>query len=109
MPVHNICFYKRGLCSLSKRKGSLQFVLSGGNADAYSPPLPGLPIVEIVGDGRILVENHKGIVDYSDSMICIRVKFGGLRIIGECLSLSYMSRSQLIITGCIDSVSIERG
>ena len=108
IPVHNIYFYKRGLYSLRKRKGSMRFVLPGSDADAYAPPLPGLPIVEIVGDRRVLVENHNGVIDYSDSIICVRVKFGRLLIIGERLSLSYMSKSQLIITGYINSVAIER-
>ncbi len=94
---------------MRKIRGSMRFNLPGSESDAYAPPLPGLPIVEMVGDRRLLVENHKGVIDYSDGTICVRVKFGKLRISGECLSLAYMSKWQLIITGYIHAVAIERG
>ncbi len=78
-------------------------------ADLQGEAFPGQPLVEIYCDKRILIENHRGVVGYSDSEICVRVKFGLLRICGGCLELAKMSHQQLIITGRIDAVYFVRG
>ena len=72
-------------------------------------PLPGLPIVEIAGDGRVLIENHQGIREYEGDRICVAVKYGLLRIEGSCLELAMMSGNQLVIIGKIDRIMLERG
>ena len=56
----------------------------------------------------LLIENHNGVTGYSDTDIYVRVKYGELRVSGDCLSLSYMSKCQLVITGCIHSIHIGR-
>lgn len=33
-------------------------------ADLQDEPLPGLPLVEIAGDCRVLVERHMGVTEY---------------------------------------------
>jgi sporulation protein YqfC len=91
-----------------KRRMVGNLLLSKNGADVYAPPLPGLPIIEMVGDRRLLIENHNGVTGYSDTDIYVRVKYGELRVSGDCLSLSYMSKCQLVITGCIHSIHIGR-
>ena len=78
-------------------------------ADLQGEAFPGQPLVEIYCDRRLLIENHRGVVGYSDIEICVRVKFGLLRICGTCLELAQMSRQQLVITGKIEGVHIMRG
>ena len=75
----------------------------------YAPPLPGIPVLELMGNSRVLVENHKGVIAYGDTEICVRVNGGMLTIRGCDLSLGYMSRCQLTITGCIDEIAVMRG
>ena len=75
---------------------------------SYAEPLPGIPIMELAADKRMVIENHDGVVEYSDTRICVSIRNGVYRISGAHLSLSYMSRFQLIITGRIDMISIER-
>lgn len=77
--------------------------------DLQGEAFPGQPLVEIYCDRRLLIENHRGVVGYSDSEICVRVKYGLLRICGSCLELSKMSRQQLIITGKLQDIHIVRG
>jgi len=80
-----------------------------GMFDMAAQPMPGVPIVEMAGNKRLLIENHQGVMEYGKSRISILVKFGKIHVTGTDLEISYMSRQQLIITGCIDAVSIERG
>lgn len=72
-------------------------------------PLPGMPIIEIAGDNRVLIENHTSISEYGENRIRVQVKFGQVMIEGSSLVLSKMTKEQLAISGCIDSVHLLRG
>lgn len=76
--------------------------------DVGSQPMPGLPLVELAGDSRVLVENHRGVLEYSEERIGVRVGFGCILIQGEGLRLGKMTRQSLVIHGQIHSVSLER-
>lgn len=77
---------------------------------AVNPELfPIVPIVELAGSHRVLVENHLGVTQYSTEMIGIKMKYGGIRICGCGLTLEHMTRVKLIITGRIDSICLLRG
>lgn len=77
--------------------------------DLSAPAIPGLPIVEMAGNRRVLIENHQGVVEYEKTRIIVSVKFGKIIVTGSDLELCHMSRHQLVIAGCIDAVSVERG
>lgn len=70
--------------------------------------LPSVPIVELAGDQRVLIENHRGVIEYGNMRICVKTKYGTLCICGSKLELSKMTKEQLVITGMIDSVAIQR-
>lgn len=76
--------------------------------DLTGEPIPGQPVLELAGDGRILMENHQGIIQYSCDKICVKVKFGHVAVCGRNLELAKMTREQLVITGNIDAVTIHR-
>lgn len=80
-----------------------------GKLDLSSQPLPGVPIIEIGGDRRVLIENHRGVTEYGKERICIQVKYGKVIVSGVNLELGFMSKQQLIVCGRIDSVTLERG
>lgn len=71
--------------------------------------LPGLPLLELAGDSRILIENHCGISAYGRECIHIRVRYGRACICGAGLELACMTKNQLVITGRIDSITVLRG
>ena len=75
----------------------------------HGESLPGLPLVEVVGKCRVLIENHLGVICYGNCDIKISVRYGTICIQGFGLQLVNMTHQQLIITGQIDSVSIKRG
>ena len=78
-------------------------------ADLPGESLPLQPIVEICGNTRVLIENHRGVTEYADERIGVRVRFGTVCILGEGLKLCRMSGCQLVITGRIHSVQLFGG
>ena len=79
------------------------------NADLLSETRPGLPLVEIAGDKRLLIENHCGVTVYGCKEIRVNVSYGMVCVQGSCLELVRMTDQQLVITGCLDSVTLLRG
>ena len=77
-------------------------------ADLYGEALPGVPLVELAGDNRVLIECHRGVREYSPGRISVRVNYGEVRITGRGLTLAVMSRQCLVISGAIDCVEICR-
>lgn len=71
-------------------------------------PVPGLPLVEIAGQGRVLIENHLGVCCYGRELIRIRVSYGQIAVTGCRLELARMSRETVVITGRIDSITLHR-
>jgi len=76
--------------------------------DLQDEPFPGLPLIEIVGTDRLLLEHHMGVIKYDDNEICVRVKYGVVYVMGFHLVISKMSRDQLIISGVIAGIKLER-
>lgn len=66
------------------------------------------PLIEIASDQRVLIEHHLGISLYGTDQICVKVKFGSICVEGKGLLLTRMTKEQLIITGQIACVRLER-
>jgi len=79
------------------------------SSDLTDTPLPGLSIAEIVDDKRVLIENHRGVIHYSEENICVRTRFGQIWVEGLGLELVKMSKQQLVIVGTITCVKLMRG
>ena len=88
------------------KNGFLERAILG--ADLPGEAVPGQPLVEIMGEHRVLIENHKGLIGYGCTEICVKVKFGHLRICGDDLSLTRMTKEQLVISGKIENVCLCR-
>ena len=78
------------------------------SADLSTETMPGVPIVEIAGDSRVLIERHNGMTEYSRERICVKVRYGCVCVCGCGLELQRMSRDQLVIRGKIESISLHR-
>jgi sporulation protein YqfC len=78
-------------------------------ADLPDEPLPGLPLIEVAGDRRVLIEHHCGVMEYSTQEIRVKVKYGHICVEGSCLTLTHMTKGQLIISGRIHSIHLIRG
>ena len=75
-------------------------------ADAFELPadtVAGVPKVTITGGNRVLVENHRGILEYGREFIAVNGGKVKLCINGDSLELLAMSRGELLIKGTIYS------
>lgn len=80
-----------------------------GAVDLPDEPLPGLPILELAGDRRVLIEGHCGVMAYTSSYICVKVRYGQIAVEGCGMQLSHMSKEKLIIIGSIHAVKLIKG
>lgn len=70
---------------------------------------PGVPLVEIAGNSRVLIENHMGILEYGYENIIVKLNYGTLCVCGANLTMAQMTKHQLVILGSIHSLSITKG
>lgn len=63
-----------------------------------------LPRITIIGNVQLTVENHRGVILYTDSHIRVAVTRGELVISGEQLSLRSILNDQIIVDGTISNV-----
>ena len=68
-----------------------------------------LPLVEICGDRRVLIEHHTGVTEYGPERICVQAHKGQITVLGQGMKLCRMSDRQLIISGRIQGVALSRG
>lgn len=68
-----------------------------------------LPLISMVGQEELVIENYKSILEYTDSILLIRTKQGLLKIEGSCLYLSYYTKEELKLTGRITAVRFLKG
>lgn len=89
---------------MKKNQSILKQVIHGSEIHVQS--FSAAPLIEIVGCGRVLIENHISIASYDTQQIYIRVKYGMVLIQGDTLKLAYMSKEKLVVTGKIGSIHL---
>ena len=65
-----------------------------------------VPLIEMAGQNRVLIENHLGVLAYSLEEIQIKAAYGVIVVRGEQLRLLQLSAEQLVITGLIREVRL---
>ncbi len=65
------------------------------------------PKVTILGFEQLLIENHKGILEYQDYFIRLNTYIGIININGFNLKLDEMTNEDILIKGKIDSIDFE--
>ena len=76
-------------------------------ADALGMPkdvVMDLPKVSVCGDREIFVENHKGLVEYTDKEIRLKMKDGMIRVKGSGLRIIVMEYDRMVINGVFEGV-----
>lgn len=89
-----------------KKNGTFKYRV----AEAASMPkdvVLGVPIVTIIGEFEINIENYRGIIEYTDSLIRIKLKNGQLKICGERLKIVYYTNEDMMITGKIEKLEYQ--
>lgn len=78
------------------------------STDLQGEVFPGQSLLELYGDGRVLIEHHGGVTEYGCERIKVKVRYGQICICGSGLELARMTAEQLVITGRIDSITLIR-
>lgn len=60
-----------------------------------------VPIVSLVGDEELTIENYRGIIEYENTIIRIQTKTGLLKINGTALNIEYYTNDEMKISGKI--------
>lgn len=92
---------------MEKRRPMLELMAEA--ADLPTEMIPGMPLVELCGDRKVLVENHRGVREYCPERISVRLTKGSLIIRGRNLNLEKMQAKTLIVTGTVEGLDFERG
>ena len=74
--------------------------------DLPADAVAGVPRLELVGDGELRVENHKGILSYGQEEIHISGGIYLIKITGRELELRAMTGIELLITGKISQIAL---
>ncbi|MGV8145637.1 MAG: sporulation protein YqfC [Alkaliphilus sp.] len=60
--------------------------------------------IVMLGNLQIFIENHKGIIEYTDKKMRVNTRFGVIEIEGEKLHLKSISADEIAIKGKIVSL-----
>ncbi|NMA94872.1 MAG: sporulation protein YqfC [Clostridiales bacterium] len=63
-----------------------------------------LPKISLIGNIQCLIENHRGIIEYSKERIRVNSSMGVIRIDGEDMNLRNIASDDIIIIGHIESI-----
>lgn len=66
----------------------------------------GEPRLELTGNSRLLIEDHCGILEYTDSLLRVALRRGQVRVQGEELQLTALTLHELAVSGQIRSVEL---
>ncbi len=75
--------------------------------DISKDKILGVPLISMIGDREMTIENYVGILEYSDNVLRIKCKALVVRIDGRKLEIKTMTREFLYITGRIKCFSYE--
>lgn len=67
----------------------------------------GLPRLTLVGNLQLLVENHRGVIAYSDQVIRVGASNGELVIRGKELKIKNLYAEELMVKGIIEGLDYE--
>lgn len=67
-----------------------------------------LPRVTLIGHVQLLIENHRGVIEYSAGKIRIAINSGGMEILGQDLYIRSISRDEISIEGDIAALKYYR-
>lgn len=66
-----------------------------------------LPRITMLGNKQILIENHKGIIEYTPSLVRIKLNQGEVMILGYQLTLSNLQIEQILVEGTVEEIKYE--
>ena len=66
-----------------------------------------LPRITMLGNKQLLVENHKGIIEYTPSLVRIKLNQGELLVTGKFLTLCNLQLEQILVEGIVGEIKYD--
>ncbi len=89
-------------------KGATKNAFQGLLTDVFELPkdlILNLPRVTMVGNIQLTLENHRGVIEYSASRVCVAVAKGELIVKGQRLQIRSIVAEEIVIDGLISEVA----
>ena len=67
-----------------------------------------LPKLSVCGDKEIYIENHKGLIEYTDRVITVKMRDGIIRLCGQKLRILTLRQKEILINGEFERVEYEK-
>lgn len=88
-----------------RRKGNLQAL--AGLLEIPPDIVLDLPRITLLGNRQLLVENHKGIIEYTPDLVRIKLTQGELTVTGAGLGLTSLQTEQILVEGTVAGLTYE--
>lgn len=69
----------------------------------------GVPLMRMVGQEEFYIENYRGILEYTDTLIRIQTKIGQIQIVGRRLNIIYYTNEEMKVVGFIERLEYHQG
>ena len=66
-----------------------------------------LPVLTMIGQSELQIENYMGIIEYTDCLIRIHTKTGPLKVCGKNLCILYYTNDDMKIKGHIQTIQFQ--
>ena len=67
-----------------------------------------VPKITLTGFDELIIENFKGILEYEDFFVRIETFIGSVNINGFNLKLNQMNEEDILVSGHIENISLEK-
>ncbi|UOQ46347.1 sporulation protein YqfC [Halobacillus salinarum] len=88
---------------MSKWKQQLRAWL-GRSFDLPSDVMLDLPRITTIGSIHVYIENHTGLLHFSDEEVRLQYKQGQIKIVGRDLGVKMMLKEEILLEGSLQSV-----
>ena len=89
---------------MKKKRGYYKKIKVADILEVPKDILPGESIITLIGKRESLIENYKGIVEYSDDKLRIKTSQGTIEFKGDHFLISYLTDHEIKITGNINEI-----
>ena len=76
-------------------------------ADLTKGVAPGTPVRTVSGQRELSLENYRGIIEYTDTLVRIQTKNGQIRVTGKRLQVAYYTNDEMKVNGHIESIEYQ--